>query len=604
MNIGINKNMSVILALFLGSSLSLGAVGFSKPEIITQTSTDANASYSAIGQSFVWDSNATLTDIEVLALENDTYDLVVHSGAQICSNAATNVLTTKNGVAVTNTPAFPGTKIALDNNLSLINGDTYTFCLYNTTGDVNLSIDTGNSYSGGDYSSDTAFVTGEDLAFKLYGMPAPDVEFRAITSEDVNSTFNYPSANIAGDSIVFGDLNNTSFEKGWRFVYTLTNGAKFAEGNYTIEAWAGGAGYGDNNDSNPFICTTTGGCSTLDFTIIEKPGALAGFPLTWYYPRRYGLSGADINAQSVNFVLPRLGLGKTIEINVEVIDDINISKSTASIKLFQYTENLVPTPTPTPEPEPTPTPKPEQLLASDADKLDTGIEKVETTETDESFTVKFKNEDGEETEITIPKLEGRTIFSVESSGATEFQMDDAIASYNDNGTTEAQVLMGDKNTTTVSYIPGTKVEFTEDGGVKTTTEVEGTDGKSEVEVETSSDGSSSITVTNGSGKSTKSDNNIPGTQIVIKEDGSTEIDTPSVLSDKGNEIGTKTTIDADGNILVSATKTLPNGDIVEVPLGTYDAGTEVKVEFIDGRVVVEVITTLGTQSFTLRSGRR
>ncbi len=275
-------------------------------------------------------------------------------------------------------------------------------------------------------------------------------------------------------------------------------------------------------------------------------------------------------------------------------DANSTSAYTATINVNDVAEPVVPDPTP-------PVDDSDQLLDSPADDVDTGLILDGTEDNETTITLTFTNENnGTQSTLEIPKITGKTINTVFSADAIEFTLDDGIASFNNNGTTEHSIVVDSKATIAVSYIPGSLVEFTKEGGVQTSVEVAG----SNILVVATETGESQNSITNSSGVETKADSNIPGTQTVIEDNGDVVVDTPEVTSDLGNEITTTTTLDSDGNVVVSAVRVKPDGTIEGVPLGNYGEGSEVKVQYVDGAVLVEVITSIGTQSFTIRSGRR
>jgi len=254
-----------------------------------------------------------------------------------------------------------------------------------------------------------------------------------------------------------------------------------------------------------------------------------------------------------------------------------------------------------PTAEPTPEPENNEILNTDASDIETGVELEGSEEGEEMITLTFNKEsNGTKSTLEISKPEGKTIHTNYTSNAIEFSMDDAVASYNNNGTTEHSISVDNKETIAVSYIPGAKVEFTQEGGVQTSLEFQG----SEIFVGAAKDGTSSSSITNTNGIASKVESKIQGTQTVVQEDGQVVVDTPELLSDSGNMITTKTTLDINGNSVVTAVKKLPDGTMVNIPLGNYAEGSEVKVAFINGAVVVEVITSIGVESFTLRCKRR
>jgi len=279
----------------------------------------------------------------------------------------------------------------------------------------------------------------------------------------------------------------------------------------------------------------------------------------------------------------------------------------ATINVNNVAEPTIPTPESTPT---IPESDTGQLVDSTADELETGVELGEAVESEESIILSFTDEDGTPSQVVIPKLEDTTINTVYSDEAIEFTVDgengeQAVASYNNNGTTEHVVSVDNKETVAIFYLPGAKVEFTQEGGVQTSLSLDTQDGqKLEVIIVATAEGFSQNSITNANGVNTKADSNILGTQTVVQEDGKVVVDTPTVETEAGNLITTKTTLDANGNAVVSAVRTLPDGTKEEVALGGYPEGSQVNIQEKDGAVIVEVITTLGTQSFTLRSGRR
>jgi len=178
------------------------------------------------------------------------------------------------------------------------------------------------------------FLASEALAVTNVGGTDYTREFAAITTEDINSTQNYPSADIAGDSIVFdSNYSETNYTVDWSITLSLTNDAKFADGNFTLEMWAGGAGTGDINDTAMVTCPAAG-CAELVFTFQESPQAGA---------EGYVLSGSNIAGQKVNFITAQKNSGTTIQIKADIKNAGGVLQwSTPYNTLFQYTENLVP----------------------------------------------------------------------------------------------------------------------------------------------------------------------------------------------------------------------------------------------------------------------
>jgi len=274
-----------------------------------------------------------------------------------------------------------------------------------------------------------------------------------------------------------------------------------------------------------------------------------------------------------------------------------------------FVNDAVDTPTPTTPPvntggtgsETTQETDPSQKVDSPADELETGMELDEAQESDEKIVIIYKNENGEaDTEVEIPKLEGKTINIIYTAEAIELTTGDGVASYNNNGTVEHLMVVDNKETIAISYIPGAKVEFTATGGVQTSVT---TQTKSKILIEATQEGYSVNSVETVDGKVSVADSTIIGTKTEIQENGNVVVDTPEVLSSKGNTITTKTTLDANGKAIVSAVKTLPDGTQESIDLGNYNEGSEVSVEEKDGAVLVKVKTKLGTEVFQLRNGR-
>ena len=276
--------------------------------------------------------------------------------------------------------------------------------------------------------------------------------------------------------------------------------------------------------------------------------------------------------------------------------------------------NDVPEPTPpsttTPTPTPTPTPEPDnsQLVDSSADELDTGVELGEAVEGEDSIVLtQTDTQSGEQTEIVIPKLEGKVINIVYSSEAIEFTLGDGIASYNNNGTTEHVVSVDNKETIAISYLPGAKVEFIPSGGVQTSLSL-GEDGsESQVVIVATPEGASENSVTTPDGVESRADTTIVGTQTVIQEDGRVVVDTPVVVSSLDNNITTQTTLDENGNVIITALKVKPDGTkevVILSPESGYEAGTKINVKNENGAVYVEVVTKVGSQTFELRNKGR
>ena len=208
---------------------------------------------------------------------------------------------------------------------------------------------------------------------------------------------------------------------------------------------------------------------------------------------------------------------------------------------------------------------------------------------EDSLELTFINkEDGTQTKIAIPKLEGKTINTVYSPQAIEFQMRDAVASYNNNGTTEHVMSVDNKETIAISYIAGAKVEFREDDGVQTSVGFESQDGKkSELLVVATKEGYSQNSVKNSNGVLSKADSTIIGTQTVIDENGTITVDTPVVVSSLENNITSTSKLDADGNLIVTALKV--SKDDIQTAKDTRARASEKEEQ----RLIDEMVNTKG-----------
>lgn len=281
-------------------------------------------------------------------------------------------------------------------------------------------------------------------------------------------------------------------------------------------------------------------------------------------------------------------------------EDFSVNSSDIIVSPYQ-----APTPTATP----TQTPEPEenaQLVDSDADELQTDLELDGVQSNDEFITLSFNKKDGTKTTLNIPQIQGKTINTVYSPQAIEFTMDKAVASYNNNGTTEHSIQVGEnKPTVAVSYITGSFVEFTPAGSVQTTVKLNGEDNSTrDILIVATPEGYSQNSISNESNVTTRADSTIIGTQTIIDEDGDVIVDTPVVVSSLDNNITTSTTLDLDGSVVISALRVKPDGTQEIVEIGSFKEGSEVNIQNLDGAVIVEITTELGTERFTLRSGRR
>ena len=123
-------------------------------------------------------------------------------------------------------------------------------------------------------------------------------------------------------------------------------------------------------------------------------------------------------------------------------------------------------------------------------------------------------------------------------------MKDAVASYNNNGTTEHSITVGDNlPTVAISYISGATVTFNTDGGVQTTAHTPSTDTQQAIDIIiiATPEGTSQNSVTLTGGVATTAESTILGTRTEIQESGEVVVDTPEVVSSLNNKITTKTT---------------------------------------------------------------
>lgn len=267
-----------------------------------------------------------------------------------------------------------------------------------------------------------------------------------------------------------------------------------------------------------------------------------------------------------------------------------------------------PTPEPTPIPEPTPVPTPTELIISDAGLLQTGV--VATSggagTGDSPYEITYDDGSGSLRTVTINNIPGKVIRFSPSADSSEYVLDNAVASYNNNGTTEHSILVAESNlTVAISYAPKAQVQFTLEGGVRTSVSINNDNNEQTDVIATArADGSSQNSVTQNNVASTM-ESSIVGTKTVIGANGEVTMDTPEVLSNQGNKITTRTiALDANGSMTISAVKTKPEGGMESVSVGKFSPGSEVKIQNIDGAVIVEIITVLGTKTFTIRRGKQ
>ncbi len=438
-----------------------------------------------------------------------------------------------------------------------------------TEGDLNISTIV---FTPSDWNTTkTVFIEGvDDAIFDLEQRYKIKV---SVVTNDPN--FQIPISPITSEPMFYYfDLINEDNERLPSLVVINSNTSEYGDtGSFSIAL-----------DSQPerFAKFTFQSNNTAEGIVIRPSSKYVVFNSTnWNIPQVITIKGVDDN------ILDNL---QEYQITTLVSSNIDASRFLSHVRMFNLSKTI-----------PTPEPITEQLLDSPADELETDLILDRNDENTSTITLTFTSKtDGTQSKIEIPKIVGKTINTIYSAEAIEFTMDDAIASYNNNGTTEHSISVDNKSTIAISFIPEAIVEFTNDGGVQTSLQFSGTD----ILIVATPNGESFNSVTNTNGIQTKADSTIVGTKTIIQEDGKLVVDTPEVLSDLGNKITTTSTLDPDGNILVSAVKVLPDGTLESIPLGNYGEGSEVIVKHIDGAVVVEVITSVGTQSFTIRSGRR
>lgn len=167
-----------IIATFLAAFAGLFAHAATAAPIIAQDyfyttwATDTGG----LGQTFVWPSNAPLGVARVAAGESAfTGTFKLYNGVHTCDDSGGEFYS-QTGIALA---LDTYTTIALNTPQALVNGSTYTFCVYNVTqGRMALHYTSGTSYyPNGAYVSDNTFDPaggGTDLQFELDGpLPPP-----------------------------------------------------------------------------------------------------------------------------------------------------------------------------------------------------------------------------------------------------------------------------------------------------------------------------------------------------------------------------------------------------------------------------------------------
>lgn len=350
----------------------------------------------------------------------------------------------------------------------------------------------------------------------------------------------------------------------------------------------------DSNLGDSHIFTISGGVDAARFSIDN--GELTFVNIPDYE--------APVDNDTNNIYEVQITVTDNSPSNLTDVQDISVSVMNLN---EASTQDPGSNPEPNPEPEPEPNPEPEpgsiQLIDSDADTIETGVS-INTggagTQED-PFQVAFDDENGSPITVVIKNIPGKEIIFVPSAEAAEYRIDNAIASYNNNGTTEhAIIIEGHEPTIAVSRLPKAEVQFTTDGGVETRISVTKNDVQTDIKITASADGSSQNSVTQNA-ITTTAESTIIGTSTTIQETGEVVVDTPKVLSNLGNNITTQTSLDVNGDVVVDAVRVKPDGSVEPVKIGSFTPGSEVTIQNINGAVVVEIITDLGTQSFTIRS---
>ncbi|MCB1887164.1 MAG: hypothetical protein KDH20_06135 [Rhodocyclaceae bacterium] len=138
------------------------------------------------------------------------------------------------------------------------------------------------------------------------------------------------TVNIAGDSIMVALSANLAVN--YRIVFTINNGATFADNAYTLEDWVAGAGNG-NLGSATLLTAVPNGSTQLEFLI--------NGPVDSATVERLILSGNSFAGQAINFTTPTLAAGQTLDLQVEVFDAGSTSLGTDTFTLFTYADQFV-----------------------------------------------------------------------------------------------------------------------------------------------------------------------------------------------------------------------------------------------------------------------
>lgn len=237
----------------------------------------------------------------------------------------------------------------------------------------------------------------------------------------------------------------------------------------------------------------------------------------------------------------------------------------------------------------------EVVKESGANKIETDRELGSIKDKAESIELIFYKDDGTQKQVLLPKIEDKVIETTYDSQSVNFSIDDRKVSYNNNGTTENSISVDNKETIAVSFIAGTEMQFTLTAGLKTSVQIPSTDTQEakDILIVATSDGSSLNSLSSTGGLLTTADSTILGTKTVILGGGKLVVNTPEIKSDLGNRITTQTTLDVDGQIVMTALRIKPDSTRESVALGNFSKGSNVKVQYIDGSVLVEIITELG-----------
>jgi hypothetical protein len=178
---------------------------------------------------------------------------------------------------------------------------------------------------------------GVEFASVAQGGPTPPW---APLAEPVENIDLQATEDIAGDTIMIAlGAGDPAFAAGGRVVFTLTGGATFADANYILEQWAGGAGTGNLNYTVFQVPVPNPGSTQIEFLLQDdgiNPVAAED---------SFILSGAAIPGQVSNFNLPQIP-GVDISLQVEVFNNLDVSQGTAQVVLFE--SNLAPVSKPIP----------------------------------------------------------------------------------------------------------------------------------------------------------------------------------------------------------------------------------------------------------------